>query len=359
MFSKEPLLKNRPPALFPDDHEGREKLSKLLFGAYIPEYVLLPLFYYAGKHQYFKAATAVQAGFLVGSSWFQYRVYMDHMNEDSLIKPVDSLQGKVQTIMGVPVKFLKMERWAFEFVTQMPNYIHVQQSAVVAGSALTTWSNSMQVEFARRWNLVPVVGGWIAPLGIPGVLSGLLIVSCVSHGCAAALFWSARRPDEQADAANLLFLGKALPVETRAKEVCGQGLSRMGMSFFTKAPFIWSKTTYLAVCISCMNNAQIRTGMVGIALAWYAVAPTLSSAAKSMLYAFSYDSSRDAIPMRVGHKCILFMFIIGWVMILTIALHFGGIWLCESHDLSVVHGCSSPSTEDICKNSLGNASAFV
>merc|ERR1719362_1867006 len=204
------------PAYFPGSYAsgqgpGRWKLKKMLFGLVLPEYASAPAFYFLGKGGFFVTASVFQVAFMAASSCFQWWVFMDHRRQGSLVRMPERFQGHVETIMGVPVSCLKIPRWAFQFVAQMPNYIHVQQTAVVAGSAWATWTPLLAQEFSRRWQVVPLIGEEAGALGLPGLLTTALIVSCVSHISAA--LWSLSELlccfalDEGADAANLLFLG--------------------------------------------------------------------------------------------------------------------------------------------------------
>jgi len=148
--------------------------------------------------------------------------------------------------MGVPVACLGISKWRFEFATQMLNYVHVQQTSVMAGMAPMVWSTALQLEFERRWTVVPLIGGTMGQIAIPRFMLALVITSCAFHGLSAIFFFL--RPgdefvEEQADAANLLFLGKALAGDGIKPDIGGNGLSRMTMGLLTKLPMIWVKTS--------------------------------------------------------------------------------------------------------------------
>jgi len=172
--------------------------------------------------KHFLAANALQLGFVSISATAQYLMFMDHKREDSIVFSPEKvwLDGKVKTITGVPVGWLGMNRLAFLFVTQVPNYIHVHQTAVVTGASFAAWSPLLQAEFARRWEQVPIVGWMIGSLGMPTLLTSALVWSCISHGASAIVFmttplWS---HGELAEAAILLFISNFLNAGNPVKQ---------------------------------------------------------------------------------------------------------------------------------------------
>merc|ERR1719386_556535 len=140
-------------ALILDEQYDPRSLSKSMQKWFVVEYGMVPAFYILGKHDYFKTALMLQGGFVISSNIFQYRV-IDHFHKWNVPK----FSGEVQSILGIPVSCLRCPRWLFEFVSQVPNYIHVHQTAVVAGASWATWSPEMQAEFFRRWDVVPGIG---------------------------------------------------------------------------------------------------------------------------------------------------------------------------------------------------------
>merc|ERR1711974_560100 len=67
----------------------------------------------------------------------------------------------------------------FRLVTLMPNYVHVVNSAIVAGESYKTWDEYPNIEtsFKRNWRSTAAIGSTIGVAGIPSILTGLLIAS--------------------------------------------------------------------------------------------------------------------------------------------------------------------------------------
>jgi len=288
---------------------------------FMPEYGLVPIFYFLGKNELFKTANALQAAFVVGSNAFQYKMYMDTLAKDAEDGVSEKVRGYVQTICGIPVQRLRIPCWAFELISQMPNYVHVSQTAVITAASWKAWNSELKLEYLRRWEVVPLIGHYIGVLGVPGQLTCLLIWSCIAHGFAA---FFAKDLGSQADAANLLFLGKVF----WSNNPIDMSVLRMAMSVLVKAPKIWVKTSLVALTYDALEaEGALVQGVLAIILAWYATAPLLKALAIVLIQA--------PWMFKVGASCPI-------VLLLILALHFVGIFVCpQSHDLAVTRlGCT-------------------
>merc|ERR1712087_247688 len=123
--------------------------------------------------------------------------------------------------MGIPLpQSTNIPQWKYHFVTLCPNYIHVLATAVTAGGSWTDWyaktddAAHFRVAFLKHWEYIPLVGPLIGNMGIPGLLTGLLVESCIVH--CAGVFWPCSPEDGYFDAANLLFVGKAIGINGMA-----------------------------------------------------------------------------------------------------------------------------------------------
>jgi len=381
-FKDQPKVDNIPARF---QNEGI--LRKLIFAAYVPEYCLTPAFFYLGRHQWFHTATALQVVFAITSTGFQYVVALDCKKDGSCIddplsddgdrtlssaKAKDILSGEAETILGVKVKYLHIPRFWLELLPQVPNYIHVQQTAVIAGAASQAWSPQLAQEFARRWNFVPFFGGTIAALGLPGCLTAAVVGSAVIHGISAAVFFSLQQLDEACDAANLLFLSKVL---IRKRSDCfklmypSSGTSRTAMGLFVKLPMTALKQSYLQLTYDCLNTGELTATFVGILLAWYGIAPILYPAWQyTRIYAeYTWNhihrvhkherrhgmhaGEESVCCVIIGDVLALCGFIVGWIILFVVALHAIGIEACPSHDLSILQLCTPPSNGSLCFNS--------
>merc|ERR1712176_537186 len=75
---------------------------------------------------------------------------------------------------------------------------------------------------------------------------------------------------------------------------------RFLISFFTKLPGVWIKTSYLALSYEVLDSTQISATIFGVGLAWYSMLPGLHGLAR---YAGNFDGCASPIDCAV-YSCV-------------------------------------------------------
>lgn len=316
-------------------------MGRVLFAMVVPEYASLPLFFHLGREQLSAWAWALQACFVVFSGYVQWYISEDYRRPGSLVPSLteSGLDGEVMTGCNPVRKYLRAPKHKFDFVAQLPNYIHDQQTATVAGVGFATWTTAMQREWERRWQGVPG-GDFIGESGIPQMLIWLVVFSCVVHTEFAWLSYSDHVMDEQADAANLLFLGSRF-AKTERQEL-GFSITRIGTMLCIKVPLLYFKTSMAMMLWPCLKPVGRLQHISAIMLGWYSCKPAIWCGIRLC---------RGSLNVDRKWRCRLMIALPGIYIFLTImAVHTLGIFLCDSHDLSLLHGgCTAPATRDFCR----------
>lgn len=270
--------------------------------------------------------------------------------------------------MGIPVGFLRLRRWQFELIALAPNYLHVISTVQAIAAVEHEWGPHAE-PFRRHWETVPVIGKYIGEAGLPRILEisvGLNLAShlafviisfrncergarSIAEGSSVHVAfdcenWEAFRC--LAEGSNLLFLEHAVNKDG------GVHVVRTLVAPVVKMPMIWMKITLLGLLYGLgLDFMGMLSLLVAILLAFYGLMPVLPSWVKMMHSIFSPRSlARISIPESCRQKdysmlaincCMGSVLVTFGVLFLIVIMHFVGIFICESHDLSVLHGCTA------------------
>jgi len=286
-----------------------------------------------------KYALRLQVGFIIGSFVIQcLMVKFFDANKDYLSYLLPE-EEKVETLLGMNVKSWGISKRFFLAVTLCPNYAHVHATSIFAGTALRHWTPELQDRFFRTWEFVPVIGHFVGTSSMPHILLFLLGYSCVMHAAAMVLCYAiigrsdkddrTRLTVQYADAANLLFAGAVLLQPEK------RSLARMLVGVFVKGAFIWAKTACLAMEYDSFSRAQVVQATVSIMLAWYAMAPLISFGV------VAFDELNKGCFCTLDKILVTVMLVVLITTVVKEGGHFLGVFLCPSHDFSLLHcGCT-------------------
>ena len=116
------------------------------------------------------------------------------------------------------------------------------------------------------------------------MLTGVLIVNSVMHAFIAISSYALAQIDEQADAANMLFLGMFIADKERLKvDTGGLGFSRILVAVVAKIPAIWVKTSLFAITYDFICAKQKMATVMAVGLAWYTIVPAIVPTATLLL----------------------------------------------------------------------------
>ena len=142
--------------------------------------------------------------------------------------------------LGIPITSLQIRNCYFDILTLSPNWITILAAAILAGQHVMTWDGSFaQKLFKHNWE--EFGAGFVGSLGMPSILLGCVIITSPGHGayCLPILKFTSAR--ENADIANLLYLGKALRTNTLPT------FNRAVFIFIFKNLKLWAKVSLAAV----------------------------------------------------------------------------------------------------------------
>jgi len=105
-----------------------------------------------------------------------------------------------------------------------------------------------------------------------------------------------------------------------------------------KVPMLWTKTSLFAVTFDNLTDSEKASMSFAIFLGWYALAP-LFEAVPGIWRVYKMDL-RQFKNGNFERGPWLFLIPLPFVFLMIVFLHFCGIFLCDSHDLSVLHGCT-------------------
>jgi len=265
-----------------------------------------------GWKQLFVPDMVFLALFLVWFACVELALYMR-------FRPCEFHEAKLRRLGPICVESLQIPLWLFYYIVFLPNYVDVVSTSYTAGSSYLSQSESSKALFQRNWSYIPFVGGIVGGLGIPKILTLLLMFSCAFHLMCALVFsgylWGEALP-ERCDSGNLLS-------ELVASD------SRLFICFFIKYPFLWMKTSLLAMQYDSMTWDMLAATLLSIALAWYGVLQLIPCFVRM---------AESVIGVRCQFMTVLVPLVMLCLGLTQQAIHLFGVFACSTHDLSMFKG---------------------
>merc|ERR1712232_786002 len=326
--------------VFLNMNHSTARLQKAVKFTHAVEYTVVPVVYIFGAERWFPEAYVVQGVYVVGSLIFQYAVFHASCSDSSLLKPRGDPPYQKQvckSVLGVPVQCLRIKQWTIDFVGLAPPIAHVLSTSLACGASLTIWTAFESQQFAKKYGFLGL-GSFLKWAGLPGLLTAVLVVGGVIHGAAVWVVLIDENVSEESlveafDVSNLLFLGRVF------SNVASSHLMRKVIAFIIKGPILLLCTSLLVITYDKADQQQRISMIVTLSLAWCSIFSGLRLYVR--LYIDILRELKDAGPrsQKLACGCALILVSIPALFLATLFMHFVGLFICDSHEFSVFHGC--------------------
>jgi len=319
---------------------------------------------------------AAMAAILATKSRWSVAQWLEEQNEDGFSHSFRSLSGFCSGDMRAAACGIKIgcaPESAIFSMRSLPEYIDMDLDSATACNAVMTTASQVHRNWTHAWEIVPIVGKLVAPIGLPAMMNVTLIMSTLYqthslYNCSVAARlklqdWP-KRDDTSKDAWRKRFmfwsqLGTMCDVSslTLSGEVCQyacidicrewqaaekeagsdkqhvppmRGAKFKAKTLYEAAPQVWFQVSFVALAYNVASTRTIITGCVSVITNFIFI---LQESVKNMhriltLWSIIQEKTKDVL-------CLLFVLLL-WS---TSLIRFVGVYYCLSHVFNLTSGC--------------------